>query len=302
MNLVKNMSFWILFCVTLSAILYFADYLLTPESRRKQKYKIQIFFRKIFDSIDRTDFANLQRLMVKYVMTFKNKVFGEKILTRRFFICSLISSQFLTLAALILSSLYEQGRIVNFNLLNLIPIFPFVGLSFIFLPKINAIFLLESVGIYWNNYLFDLLAILSTAVLLKMAYEKKIWFSFAALIDICLGYLLSYLCIIFCLIMPPGSHNPNLNFFTFIPDILTGKKMLSVFPSTWIFYSLTTFVPILLYMSVLLFFSFCKGIKYVCAPLAERCIQDNKRTIFFTLASGLVILAALLKAIDEFIN
>lgn len=296
------MSFWILFCVTLSAILYFADYLLTPESRRKQKYKIQIFFRKIFDSIDRTDFAKLQELMVKYVLALKNKVFGEKVLARRFFILSLVCSQFLTLTALILSSLYEQGRIANFNFLNLIPIFPFVGLSFIFLPKINVIFLLEIVGIYWNNYLFDLLAILSTAILLKMAYEKKIWFSFAALIDICLSYLLSYLCIIFYLIMPPNSHNPNLNFFTFIPDIWTGKRVLSIFPSMWVFYSLTTFVPILIYMSVLLFFSFCKCIKYVCAPLAEKCKNNSKRTIFFTLASGLVILAALLKAIDEFIN
>ncbi len=302
MNIVKDMSFWILLCATLSATLYFADYLLTPESRRKQKYKVQIFFRKIFNSIDRTDFTKLQKLMVKYIMTFKNKVFGEKILTRRFFIRSLVCSQILTLTALIISSLYEQGRIVNFNFLNLIPLFPFVGFSFVFLPTINLISFLESVGIYWNNYLFDLLAIISTGILLKMAYEKKIWFSIAAFIDVCLSYLLSYLCIIFYFIMPPSSNYRSLNFFTFIPDIWTGKSVISFFPSMWVFYALTTFVPILLYMSVLLFFSFCKCLKYVCAPLAEKCSKDEGRTIFFTLASGLAILAILLKAIDEFIN
>jgi len=189
------MSFWIVICVLFSAILYFVNYLLSPESRRKERNKVQIFFRKIFDSIDKTNFSNLQKLMVKYVIIFINKFFGVRIFTRRLFIRSLVCSQFLTLTALILSNLYEHGKIINFNLLNLIPIFPFLGFPFLFFRNINIYFFLESVGLYWNNYLFDFLAIASTAILLKMAYEKKIWFSLAALIDVFLSYLLSYLCI-----------------------------------------------------------------------------------------------------------
>ena len=240
--------------------------------------------------------------MVKYVITFTNTFFGEKILTRRLFIRSLVCSQFLTVTALVVSHLYEQGRIINFNFLNLIPIFPFIGFSFICLPRINAIFLLESVGVYWNNYLFDFLTIVSTCILLKMAYEKKIWFSLADLIDVVISYLLSYICIVFYFVMPPNSGNQNINFLTFIPDIWTGKTLLSFAPTMWVFYSLTTFVPIILYMSVLLFFSLCKCLKYVCAPLAYKYSNDDKRTIFFTLASAFAILAILLKAIDEFIN
>jgi len=302
MNFVQNISFWIFLCATLSAILYFANYLLTPESRRKERNKVQIFFRKIFDSIDKTNFTNLQKLMVKYVITLKNKFFGERIFTRRLFIRSLVFSQFLTLTALIISSLYEQGKITNFNLLNVIPIFPFLGFSFVFFRDINVYYLLECVGLFWNNYLFDFLALASTAILLKMAYERKIWFSLAALIDVSLSYLLAHLCVMLYFIMPPNSENLTINFFTFIPDIWTGKVLLSLSPSMWVFYSLTTFVPILLYMSVLFFFSFCKCLKYVCAPLAETCSKNGKRTIFFTLASAFAILAVLLKAIDEFIN
>lgn len=302
MNLLKNISFWILLCVALSVICFFINYLLTPESRRKQRYKVQIFFGKIVDSVDKTKLTNLQKLMVKYVITSKNMFFGEKILTRRLFIHSLVCSQFLTLTALVLSNLYDRGRIIDFNFLNLIPIFPFLGFSFICLPQTNAISLLESVGLFWNNYLFDLLAIVSTVILLKMAYERKIWFSLAALIDISISYLLSYLCIVFYFITPPHSGNPNLNFFTFLPDIWTGKIFLSTFPTMWVFYSLTTFVPIILYMSVLLSFSLCKGLKYVCAPLAEKYSKDDERTIFFSLGSGFAILAILLKAIEEFTN
>jgi len=106
----------------------------------------------------------------------------------------------------------------------------------------------------------------------------------------------------FYFIMPPYSGNPSINFFTFIPDIWTGKIFLSFSPTTWVFYSLTTFVPIILYMSVLLFFSFCKCLKYVFEPLAEKYSKNGKRTIFFTLASAFAILAILLKAIDELIN
>ncbi len=103
--------------------------------------------------------------------------------------------------------------------------------------------------------------------------------------------------------MPPRGAYINLNFFTFIPDIWAGKtEFYAIFPKTWLFYSLTTFVPITLYMSVLLFFSLCKGLKYVCAPLAEKYYNDDRRTIFFTFGSGFVVLAILLKAISEFIN
>lgn len=301
MNLINNMSFWIVLCVVLSVIGYFVDFLLTPESRRKHRNKVQIFFRKIFDSIDNADFGNLQKLMVKYVITFKNRFFGERILTRRLFIRSLLCSQYLTLMALILSGLYEEGRIVEFNFFNFVPMLPFVGFSFVYKP-INIYLLLENIGLFWNNYLFDFLAIASTCILLKMAYEKKLWFPLAAFIDVSLSYLLSYLCIVLYLIIPPHSGYVKFNFLTFIPDLWSGKLMLGPFRTTWVFYSLTTFVPIILYMSVLLFFSLCKCLKYVCEPLAEKCSKGAEKTIFFTLASGFAILAILLKAIDEFIN
>lgn len=302
MGFFNNMSFWILLCATLSAMSYFADYLLIPESRRKHRDKVQIFFRKIFDSIDRTNFFDLQTLMVKYVIKFKNKLFGKRIVTRRMFIISLLCSQYLTLTALILSNLIENGKISNFNFLSLVPFFPFIGFSFLYGQSINIYILLERVGLFWNNYLFDFLAITSTVILLKMAYERKLWFSLAASIDIFLSYLLSYLCILFYFIMPPRSGYMNISFFTFIPDIWNDSVPFLFNPTAWLFYSLTTFVPILFYLSVLLFFSLCKFLQYVCAPLAEKCSEVGGKTIFFTFGSAFAILLVLLTAIKEFIN
>jgi hypothetical protein len=157
------------------------------------------------------------------------------------------------------------------------------------------------IGVFWNNYLFDFLAIASTGILLKMAYKKKLWFFLAASIDVFLSYLLAYLCIMLYNIMPPHSGYVGLRFFTFIPDIWNGKTLL-LSPKTWIFYSMTTFVPILLYMSVLLFFSLCKVLQYICAPLAEKCSEVGGKTIFFTFGSAFAILLILLTAIKEFIN
>jgi len=158
------------------------------------------------------------------------------------------------------------------------------------------------IGLFWNNYLFDFIAIASTIILLEMAYKKKIWFFFAASIDVFLSYLLAYLCIMLYTIMPPQSGYVGLRFFTFIPDIWSGKMPFLFSPKTWIFYSLTTFVPILLYMSVLLFFSICKCLQYICAPLAEKCSETDGRTIFFTFGSAFAILLILLTAIKEFIR
>lgn len=289
-------------CATLSATSYFVDYLLTPESRRKHRNKVQIFFRKIFDSIDRTNFTGLQILMVKYVITFKNRLFGERILTRRMFIMTLICSQYLTLTALILSIFIENGKIRNISFLSLIPLFPYVGISRILRPDINVFKLLMDIGLFWNNYLFDFLAIASTGILLEMAYKKKLWFFLAASIDVFLSYLLAYFCIMLYTVMPPRSGYMGFRFFTFIPDIWYGKMPYLYSPKAWLFYSITTFVPILLYMSVLLFFSLCKVLQYICAPLVEKCSEVGGKTIFFTFGSAFAILLILLTAIKEFIN
>jgi len=205
MSLIKNISFWIVICAILSAMSYFVNYLLTPESRKVQRNKVHTFFRKIFDSIDRTNFTDLQRLMVEYVIGFKNKIFGERILTRRMLVMSLLCSQYLTLIALVLSNLIEDRNTHELNILSFIPLFPFVGLSFILGPGINVYQLLMNIGLFWNNFLFDFIAIVSTAILLKKAYEKKLSFSLAASIDVSLSYLLAYFCIILYAIMPPGS-------------------------------------------------------------------------------------------------
>ncbi|HUU19846.1 MAG TPA: hypothetical protein VMW72_22030 [Sedimentisphaerales bacterium] len=302
MSLIKNISFWIVICAILSAMSYFVNYLLTPESRKVQRNKVHIFFRKIFDSIDRTNFTDLQRLMVEYVIGFKNKIFGERILTRRMLVMSLICSQYLTLIALVLSNLIEDRNTHELNILSFIPLFPFVGFSFILGPGINVYQLLMNIGLFWNNFLFDFIAIVSTAILLKKAYEKKLSFSLAASIDVSLSYLLAYFCIILYAIMPPGSATVHMNFLTFIPDLWSGKVSYILYPTTWLFYSLTSFVPILLYMSVLLFFSLCKCLQYICAPLTEKCSETDGRTIFFTFGSAFAILLILLTAIKELIN
>ena len=302
MSLLKNMSFWIFICATISATSYFANYLLTPESRRKQRYKVQIFFRKIFDSIDKTNFNELQRLLVTYVIKFINCLFGERLLSRKMLIMSLLCSQYLTLTALILSILTDVGKSRDLNIFCIIPLFPFFGFSFLIKRNMNVYTFLHSIGLFWNNYLFDFLAIASTVILLKMAYEKKLWFSLAAFIDVILSYLLAYLCIIFYYIMPPNSGYLDLRFLSFIPDLWNGRVPSMLHQTPWLFYSLTTFVPVLFYMSVLLFFSICKCLQYVCAPLVEKCSTVDGRTIFFTFGSAFAILAILLTAIKEFVN
>lgn len=302
MSLLKNMSFWIFICATISATSYFADYLLTPESRRKQRYKVHIFFRKLFDSIDKTNFNELQRLLVTYVIRFKYCLFGERLFSRKMLIMSLLCSQYLTLTALILSILTDVGKSRDLNIFCIIPLFPFFGFSFFISQPINVYRFLHSVGLFWNNYLFDFLAIASTVILLKMAYEKKLWFSLAAFIDVILSYLLAYFCIIFYYIMPPNSGYLDLRFLSFIPDMWNGRVPSMLHHTPWLFYSLTTFVPVLFYMSVLLFLSICKCLQYVCAPLVEKCSTVGGRTIFFTFGSAFAILAILLTAIKEFIN
>lgn len=291
MSLKTYISAWICVCLILSAMGRFVDYLLSTKLRRKEKVKVQEFFGRLFIIINKANFIGLQRLMIEWVMRLKNKTFGKKFLTCRFMIVSLLISQYLTLSAFILAQLYDKEAFVKYNFANLIPLLPFTGFSFLFISNIHVISLLEKIGLFWNNYLFDSLAIMSTFMLLKFVYKKKKYFGIVASFDILLSYVFAYLCILLYFLAPPHSNLAGVKFTSFITDIWNLRVSI---PRMFLFYSLTTFVPITIYMSILLFLSVCKVLQWIAATVASDFSEDSTKTVFFKLATALSVTAFLL--------
>jgi hypothetical protein len=287
-SLKTYISAWICVCIVLSALGRFVDYLLNTKLRTKEKARVQEFFGRLFIIINKANFIDLQQLMIEWIIKLKNKTFGHKFLTCRFIIVSLLISQYLTLTAFTLGQLSDKEAFVRYNYANLIPLLPFTGFSFVFIQNINVISLLALIGLYWNNYLFDCLAIMSTYILLKFAYNKKNYFAIVASFDIMLSYVFAYLCIFTYFITPPNSNVVGLEFTSFIPDIWNRRVVL---PHMWLFYSLTTFVPIAIYMSILLFFSVCKLIQWIAATVTSDFSEEDSKTVFFKLASALSVTA-----------
>jgi hypothetical protein len=287
---------WLIIVTTLSGIGRLLDYLLNTSLRKKEKRMIHEFFEKLYKYIDKLNFTKPQYFMVENVFSFKRKVFGEKIFTIRAFVVSLFLSQYLTIGALIIGALCDGSplfwnpsnngfRFVGVCPKNLIPLVPFTGFSFL---SSGGIFfdLLANVGLYWNNYLFDTLSIATSLLLLRIAYEKRKYFLYIIL-DIIASYTFAYFCLLMYHVAPPYS-SPALNFFSFIPDILNGGNAPSIIMLS---YSLTTFVPTTIYMSILLFLSVLKGIKWVTATIFHDYANDRSRTPFFKLSVALGVTA-----------
>ena len=297
MNGYVGILVWVVVLAILSVAGRFADYLLNTELRQKEKVKVQEFFRdssqKLFRIINKANFAGIQQLMVACVLALKNKIFGRGFLTLRYLLVSLLVSQYLTVAALSLAHLRDRQQFVVYDYTNLIPLLPFTGFSFVFRQFMTVTTFLEYVGLYWNNYLFDFLAMTSTFALLKVVNDRKKYFGLIAFIDICLSYILAYLCVWVYFATPPHGRVMPIKLTGFISELWSNQ--LGVFnPAMMLFYSLTTFVPIALYMSILFFLSVLKILQWISATILSDFSEDHEKTPFFKVGVAFGITAFVL--------
>lgn len=284
-NIMKMGKFWGPILAVLYGAGFLLDYLFTRELRKKEKREVHLFFQKLYIFSDKINFTKPQQFMVESVLYLKQKIVGERIVSFRYFLVSLLISQYLTVFSFLISQFYEKKPITGFNGYLLIPFLPFTGFHSVISGYSSFWMTLEGIGLYWNNYLFDTLAIIVTIKLLTYAKKTNHFFRFA-LLDIFASYVFAYLCIATYIFCPPGSAfgNVSLNITSFIADIVGNPNL----PTVWAFYSITTFVPILIYMSILVCFFFLKIIQWILVTAFHDFSVDKKTTPFRKIAIALI--------------
>ena len=291
---------WILILVAFSSFGLFLDYLFSTELRRKEKVKIQQFFSGLFEKIESTNFIEKQSLLIKAANDIEHSILKNSYVF--IFAISLLISQYMSYMSM-LACVHIAGE--NTLISNaatdytmLIPFFPFVGAPYVL--GYTDVHPLEMIGLYWNNFVFDTITITLTLYLLRAIRKKPILLLPIAVLNCLASYTFAYLCVFFYLATPPAVNSTafDMPFFGFIPYLWSLKDEAGSYADV-MFYSLTTFVPIALYMALLLFFHIAHMVKWVMATVAWDFAKDPKKTVFFKLSTSLSSMAVVLKALYE---